>query len=97
MAKANEVIDWCKWGVLLKQARILNGLSSATALVEQLEERTGLTLSSRSIYAFEEGEHVPSAEVWLGLQMVLPELRDPARLKPLFRRDGVKIALVEFE
>lgn len=96
MAKANEIIDWCEWGRLLKRARILNGYSSAAALVADLEKRTGLTLSARSIYAFEEGEHVPSAEICVGLQIVLPELRDPNYLRPIFKC-RVKIALVEFE
>ena len=97
MGKANEIVDWREWGLLLKTARIMNGYSSASALVTDLHKRTGLTLSARSIYAFEEGEHVPSAEVWVGLQMLLPELRDPERLRPVFKQDGVKVVLVELK
>lgn len=90
MAKEGVLIDWKEWGLLLKLARIKNGYSSAAALVAELKEKTGISLSARSIYALEDGLHVPSAENCFALSLLLPELHDPAYLDPVFKREDIK-------
>lgn len=90
MAKESGLIDWKEWGLLLKLARIKNGYSSAAALVKQLKEKTGISLSARSIYALEDGLHVPSAENCFALALLLPEMHDPTYLDPIFKRDDIK-------
>lgn len=90
MAKEGVLIDWKEWGLLLKLARIRNGYSSAAALVKDLKEKTGISLSARSIYALEEGQHVPSAENCFALELLLPEMHDPKYLDPVFKREDIK-------
>ena len=34
--------------------------------------------------------------VFFALQQVLPELRDPEYMKPLFKRNGIEVMLVAF-
>ena len=40
-------------------------------------ERTGMKISERTIYALEDASRAPSADIYLALQQVLPELNDP--------------------
>lgn len=94
--KENSVIDWTKYGVLLKAARLANGYSRGKALCDAVEERTGMRVSERTVYALEDGSRTPSADVFLALQQVLPELRDPEFVKPAFRRNGIEVMLVSF-
>jgi len=92
--KENSIIDWAAYGVLLKAARISNGYSRGGALAAAVEEQTGLRVSERTIYALESASRAPSADIFLALQQVLPELCDPDYLKPVFRNSNVKVAIV---
>ena len=51
MAKENSVIDWEKYGVLLKAARVANGFTRGLSLCKEVEEKTGMKVSERTIYA----------------------------------------------
>ncbi len=96
MAKENSIIDWEKYGVLLKAARLGNGYSRGLSLCKEVEERTGMRISERTIYALESANRAPSADIFLALQQVLPELRDPEYMKPAFRRNDIDVMLVSF-
>ena len=94
--KENGVVDWAKYGVLLKAARLANGYTRGKALCDAVEERTGMRVSERTVYALEDGSRAPSADIFLALQQVLPELREPEFMKPVFRRTGIEVMLVSF-
>ena len=96
MAKENSVIDWEKYGVLLKAARVANCFTRGLSLCKEVEEKTGMKVSERTIYALEDASRAPSADIFLALQQVLPELRDPEYLKPAFRRNDIDVMLVSF-
>ena len=93
--RENSIIDWVAFGVLLKASRLKNGYSRGLVLAAEIEQRTGMKVSERTIYAIEEASRAPSADIFLALQQVLPELNDPEFLKPLFRQNGIKVAIVE--
>ncbi|WP_302962442.1 helix-turn-helix domain-containing protein [uncultured Adlercreutzia sp.] len=95
MAKENSVIDWEAYGVLLKAARLANGYTRGRALAEAVAEQTGMAVSERTIYALEDASRAPSADIFLALQQVLPELRDPEYLKPVFKNESIKVVIVE--
>ena len=82
MAKENSVIDWEAYGTLLKAARLANGYSR------------GKKLTERTIYALEDASRAPSADIFLALQQVLPELCDPEYMRPAFRKADIKVMLV---
>jgi len=94
MAKENSIIDWESFGVLLKASRLKNGYSRGMLLTSEVEKRTGLKISERTVYAIEEASRAPSADIFIALQQVLPELSNPKYLKPLFRQNGIKVAIV---
>ena len=94
MAKENSVIDWVRYGTLLKASRIANGYTRGKMLCEVLEVKTGMRVSERTIYALEEASRAPSADIFLALQQVLPEMRDPDYMKPVFRRNDIEVMLV---
>lgn len=94
MAKENSVIDWEAYGVLLKTARLAHGFTRGQKLTDAVEERTGMKISERTIYALEDATRAPSADIFLALQQVLPELCDPEYMKPVFRNSGIKVMLV---
>lgn len=94
MAKENSVINWQAYGVLLKASRLSNGYSRGRALCEAVEQATGMRISERTIYAVEDASRAPSADIFLALQQVLPELRDPAYLKPVFKSSNIEVAIV---
>lgn len=94
--KEDGIIDWEAFGVLLKAARLSRGFRRGAALCEAVKEKVGMRISERTIYALEEGSRTPSTDVFIALQQVLPELRDPEFLRPLFRGGNIKIAIVEF-
>ena len=54
MAKENSVIDWEAYGTLLKAARLANGYSRGKKLTDAVEEKTGMRISERTIYALED-------------------------------------------
>ena len=54
MAKENSVIDWEAYGTLLKAARLANGYSRGKKLTDAVEEKTGMKISERTIYALED-------------------------------------------
>ncbi len=93
--KENSVIDWGAYGILLKEARLSNGFTRGRSLCEAVEEATGMKISERTIYALEDASRAPSADIFIALQQVLSELRNPEYLKPLFKRENIKIAIVE--
>ena len=70
MAKENSVIDWEKYGVLLRAARLGNGYSRGLALCKDVEEKTGMRISERTIYALEDASRAPSADIFLALQQL---------------------------
>ena len=94
MPREDGVIDWEAYGVLLKAARLANGYTRGRALSDAVEEKTGMRISERAIYTLEDASRAPSADVFFALQQVLPELRDPEYLKPLFKRNGIQVMLV---
>ncbi|WP_165047966.1 MULTISPECIES: hypothetical protein [unclassified Adlercreutzia] len=94
MAKENSVIDWEAYGVLLKASRLANGYSRGLSLVKAVEEKTGMRISERTVYALEDASRAPSADIFIALQQVLPELQDPEFLRPVFRNSNVKVAIV---
>ena len=55
-----------------------------------------MKVSERTIYALEDASRAPSADIFLALQQVLPELRDPEYLKAAFRRNDIDVMLVSF-
>ena len=94
MPREDGVIDWEAYGVLLKAARLANGYTRGRALSDAVEEKTGMRISERAIYTLEDASRAPSADVFFALQQVLPELRDPEYMKPLFKRNGIQVMLV---
>ena len=96
MPREDGVIDWEAYGVLLKAARLANGYTRGRALSDAVEEKTGMRISERTIYALEDASRAPSADIFLALQQVLPELRDPEYLKAAFRRNDIDVMLVSF-
>ena len=95
MPREDGVIDWEAYGVLLA-ARLANGYTRGRALSDAVEEKTGMRISERAIYTLEDASRAPSADVFFALQQVLPELRDPEYMKPLFKRNGIEVMLVAF-
>lgn len=95
MAKENSVIDWEAYGTVLKAARLANGFTRGKTLVEEVERRTGMKISERTIYALEDASRAPSADIFLALQQVLPELSDPEYIRPVFRNSNIKVMVVE--
>ena len=87
--KENGVVDWAKYGVLLKAARLANGYTRGKALCDAVEERTGMRVSERTVYALEDGSRAPSADIFLAL-------REPEFMKPVFRRNDIEVMLVSF-
>ena len=55
-----------------------------------------MRVSERTVYALEDGSRAPSADIFLALQQVLPELREPEFMKPVFRRNDIEVMLVSF-
>ncbi|MFR7494446.1 MAG: hypothetical protein ACLUVF_07150 [Adlercreutzia sp.] len=51
-------------------------------------------ISERTIYALEDASRAPSADIFLALQQVLPELCDPEYMRPAFRKADIKVMLV---
>ena len=96
MPREDGVTDWEAYGVLLKAARLANGYTRGRALSDAVEEKTGMRISERAIYTLEDASRAPSADVFCALQQVLPELRDPEYMKPLFKRNGIQVMLVAF-
>lgn len=94
MSKSNGVIDWSKWGTLLKAARIANGFMRGSALADEVRERTGMSISERMVYALESADRTPSADIFLALQQVLPELRDPDFIRPAFKQSNIDVAVI---
>ena len=47
-----------------------------------------------TIYALEDASRAPSADIFLALQQVLPELCDPEYMRPAFRKADIKVMLV---
>ena len=92
--KENGVIDWEAYGGLLKAARLMSGYSRGAALADEVEKRTGMHVSERMLYAIESATRAPSADIFLALQMVLPPLRDPEYLRPVFKNSGIEVAIV---
>ena len=90
MAKENSVIDWEAYGTLLKAARLANGYSRGKKLTDAVEEKTGMKISERTIYALEDASRAPSADIFLAL----PELCDPEYMRPAFRKADIKVMLV---
>ena len=90
MAKENSVIDWEAYGTLLKAARLANGYSRGKKLTDAVEEKTGMRISERTIYALEDASRAPSADIFLALQQVLPELCDPEYMRPAFRKADIQ-------
>ena len=64
MAKENSVIDWEAYGTLLKAARLANGYSRGKKLTDAVEEKTGMKISERTIYALEDASRAPSADIF---------------------------------
>ena len=89
MAKENSVIDWEAYGTLLKAARLANGYSRGKKLTDAVEEKTGMKISE-----LEDASRAPSADIFLALQQVLPELCDPEYMRPAFRKADIKVMLV---
>ena len=96
MGKDNGVVDWEQFGVLLKASRLANGYTRGRALAEAVEEKTGMRVSERALYTLEDASRTPSADVFLALQQVLPELRDPEYMRPAFKKSGITVMLVNF-
>ena len=71
MAKENSVIDWEAYGTLLKAARLANGYSRGKKLTDAVEEKTGMKISERTIYALEDASRAPSADIFLALPILL--------------------------
>lgn len=94
MAKENSVVDWEAYGTLLKAARLFNGYTRGKGLAEAIKEKTGMSVSERTIYALEDASRAPSADIFLALQQVLPELCDPEYMRPVFKGAGIKVMLV---
>ena len=94
MPREDGVIDWEAYGVLLKAARLANGYTRGRALSDAVEEKTGMRISERTIYALEDASRAPSADIFLALQQVLPELCDPEYMRPAFRKADIKVMLV---
>lgn len=94
--KQNSLVDWQAYGVLLKTARLANGYSRGKALADAVEQATGFKVSERTIYALEDASRAPSADIFLALQQVLPELCDAEYLKPVFKKNHIRVAIVEF-
>ena len=94
MVKENGVVDWQQYGVLLKAARLANGFTRGKALCDAVLQATGMRISERTVYALEDASRAPSADIFLALQQVLPELRDPEYMKPAFRNSGISVMLV---
>lgn len=92
--KENGVVDWQQYGVLLKAARLANGFTRGKALCDAVLQATGMRISERTVYALEDASRAPSADIFLALQQVLPELRDPEYMKPAFRNSGISVMLV---
>ena len=95
MAKKNSVVDWETYGTLLKASRLANGYSRGAALAQAVKETTGLSVSERTVDALEDASRTPSADIFLALQQVLPELRDPEYMKSAFKQSGIEVMLVE--
>lgn len=93
--KENSIVDWRAFGVLLKAARLSAGFSRGQALCDAIKEKTGLDVSERTIYALEDASRSPSADIFLALQQVLPQLRDPAYIKPAFKQSNIEVAIVK--
>ena len=51
-------------------------------------------ISERTIHALEDASRAPSADIFLALQQVLPELCDPEYMRPAFRKADIKVMLV---
>ena len=96
MPREDGVIDWEAYGVLLKAARLANGYTRGRTLSDAVEQKTGMRISERAIYTLEDASRAPSVDVFFALQQVLPELRDPEYMKPLFKRNGIQVMLVAF-
>lgn len=94
MVKENGVVDWQQYGVLLKAARLANGFTRGKALCDAVLQATGMRISERTVYTLEDASRAPSADIFLALQQVLPELRDPEYMKPAFRNSGISVMLV---
>ncbi|BAK45128.1 hypothetical protein [Eggerthella sp. YY7918] len=94
MAKENSIIDWSAYGTLLKASRLLNGYTRGALLAQAVKEQTGLSVSERTIYALEDASRTPSADIFLALQQVLPELRDAEYMRPVFKKSGIEVMLV---
>lgn len=94
MAKENSVIDWEAYGTLLKAAR-----AGQRVLAGQEAHRCGggedghEDLGAHDLRAGGRSR-APSADIFLALQQVLPELCDPEYMRPAFRKADIKVMLV---
>lgn len=56
----NPLIDLVVFGRLVRAARIIAGFESVKAAADAVRERTGITISDRTLYAIERGEQEPT-------------------------------------
>jgi DNA-binding XRE family transcriptional regulator len=67
----NSVLDPVILGRRVRAARYMAGFESVADLVGALERDAGLEVSARTIYAIEKGKWLPTAELLIGLLLVL--------------------------
>lgn len=61
------LIDLKEFGKRLKAARILAGHETVKTGAAHLRERTGITISDRTVYSLERGEHMPTVEQYFAI------------------------------
>ena len=94
MAKENSVIDWEAYGTLLKAARLANGYSRGKKLTDAVEEKTGMKISERTIYALEDASRAFRRYLPRAAAGAARAVRSGVYMRPAFRKADIKVMLV---
>ena len=71
MAGMDALLDRRQLGRLIRGHRYMLGMDNGQDFVERMEKDTGVSLSDRSLYAYERGTRTPTIDTWMALAIEL--------------------------
>lgn len=70
--KQSQLVNWKSFGKKVKVARKQAGFGNVADFTARLYEKTGISLSERTLYKIERGESAPTVEALIALMIVFP-------------------------
>lgn len=87
------LIDTREFGRRAKAARILAGYDSVKDAVFALQDRMGVAISPRQMYAIERGDHMPSVDQFLAIIWGYRPPGFTAFFSTAFREDILRVSI----